>query len=232
MEEAEDTRERAVVLLSGGLDSATVAAEWVREGCAVHALTVDYGQRHRVEIEAARFLARHLGVEEHLVLRLDLRAVGGSALTADIPVPKADHPEDPVLPEIPVTYVPARNALFLSLALGLAEARGARRIGIGVNEVDYSGYPDCRPEFLAAFQRMADLATREGLAGRGVVIYSPLQGLGKADILARARALGVPVDRTVSCYDPRADGSPCGLCDSCRLRARAERELAARSQAP
>ena len=214
------------MLLSGGLDSATVAAWMAREGFRLHALSVDYGQRHGVELDAARRIAGHLGVEEHLVLRLDLRAVGGSALTGSQEVPKGSDPLEPVSGAIPVTYVPARNALFLSLALGLAEARGAYDLGIGVNALDYSGYPDCRPEFIRAFEDLARLATREGVEGRRFRIHAPLQDLGKADILRLAHELGVPVELTVSCYDPGPGGEACTLCEACRLRARAEAEIA------
>ena len=215
------------MLLSGGLDSATVAAWLQREGYRVVALTVDYGQRHAAELAAARALAAALRVEEHVVLSLDLRAVGGSALTSDLPVPKHEDPLAPVAADIPVTYVPARNTLFLSLALGLAEARGAHDLGIGVNALDYSGYPDCRPEFLAAFERLANVATREGVEGRPFRLHAPLLELSKTRILALAHELGVPVEQTLSCYDPGPDGAPCRRCDACRLRQRAEAEYAA-----
>ncbi|RMH02635.1 MAG: 7-cyano-7-deazaguanine synthase QueC [Planctomycetota bacterium] len=227
MGSGEDTSRKAVVLLSGGLDSTTVAAWLAREGWKIHALSVDYGQRHAVELSAARRLAARLGVAEHLVLPLDLRGIGGSALTADRPVPKEADPLAPVAAGIPDTYVPARNTILLALALALAEARGAGAIGIGVNALDYSGYPDCRPEFVAAFAELARLATREGVEGRPVRILAPLQHLRKAEILTLARRLGVPVAETVSCYDPDPGGGACGGCDACRLRARAERELAA-----
>jgi 7-cyano-7-deazaguanine synthase len=214
---------RAVVLLSGGLDSATVAA-WLKEqGYRVYALSVDYGQRHAAELDAARAVAEAIGVEEHLVQRLDLRAIGGSALTADIPVPKERNPLAPVGEDIPVTYVPARNTVFLSLALAFAEARGVHDLGIGVNALDYSGYPDCRPEFIEAFGTLANLATREGVEGRPFQIHAPLQNLGKLEILQLACELGVPIDATLSCYDP--DPNPCGHCEACRLRLRAEAEL-------
>ena len=215
------------MLLSGGLDSATVAAWLQREGFRVVALSVDYGQRHAVELRAAAELAAALGLDEHLVVPLDLRAIGGSALTGDQEVPKEADPLAPVADGIPVTYVPARNTVLLSLALALAEARGAHDLGIGVNGLDYSGYPDCRPEFIAAFAELARLATREGVEGRPFTLHTPLQHLRKVEILRLARELGVPVERTVSCYDPSADGAACGACDSCRLRQRAERELAA-----
>lgn len=223
---------RAVVLLSGGLDSATVAAWLKTRGFAVHALTIDYGQRHAAELRAAAHVAEAIGVEEHLVQRLDLRAIGGSALTADIPVPKDADPLAPVAADIPVTYVPARNTLFLSLALGFAEARGAHDLGIGVNALDYSGYPDCRPEFIEAFGKLANLATREGVEGRPFTLHAPLQESGKREILQLACELGVPIDDTLSCYDPvesseliAAGQAACGQCDSCRLRMRAEAEL-------
>lgn len=216
---------RAVVLLSGGLDSATVAA-WLKDrGYRVHGLTIDYGQRHVAELVAAREVAASIGLEEHLVQQLDLRPIGGSALTADIPVPKQDDPLAPVEADIPITYVPARNTLFLSLALGFAEARGAHDLGIGVNALDYSGYPDCRPEFIEAFGKLANLATREGVEGRPFEIHAPLQELGKREILQLACELGVPIDATLSCYDP-IESEACGRCDSCRLRLRAEAELA------
>jgi 7-cyano-7-deazaguanine synthase len=214
----EDTRRAAVVLLSGGLDSATVAAWLQREGFHVIALTVDYGQRQRAELAAAEAVVRELGLPEHLVLPLDLRAIGGSALTGDQEVPKAATIDAPVAADIPVTYVPARNTILLSLALALAEARGAHDLGIGVNALDYSGYPDCRPDFVAKFGELANLATREGVEGRPFTLHTPLLERGKDEILALAYELGVPVDATLSCYDPDADGSPCGRCDACRLR--------------
>ena len=207
----------AVVLLSGGLDS-MVAAGLAREGgFALNALTIDYGQRHRREIDAARTIAAELGAERHVVLPLDLRQFGGSALTADIAVPKA-NPGEPVGPGIPVTYVPARNLVFLSLTLAWAEALGARDIFIGVNALDYSGYPDCRPEFIAGFQSLADLATKAGDEGRGFTIHAPLQHLGKAEIAREAARLGLDAGLSWSCYDPEPDGRACGRCDSCRLR--------------
>lgn len=224
MKGQEDTPKSAVVLLSGGLDSATVAAWLQREGYAVIGLSVDYGQRHRVELEAARCVARELGLEEHLVLPLDLRAIGGSALTSEVEVPKATSSEASVQADIPVTYVPARNTILLSLALGLAEARGAQAIGIGVNALDYSGYPDCRPEFVAKFAELAQLATREGVEGRPIELLTPLLDLSKLQILQLAYGLSVPVAQTISCYDPDVDGTACRLCDACRLRIQAEAE--------
>jgi 7-cyano-7-deazaguanine synthase len=218
---------RAVVLLSGGMDSAVVLAHLRAGGFECHALSFDYGQRHRVELERAAELARALGVADHRTARIDLRAFGASALTADIAVPKGrdvEHARD-----IPVTYVPARNTIFLAHALAMAESLGARDIGIGVNAIDYSGYPDCRPEYVEAFERLANLATRAGVeaAGRGerwIRVRTPLLSMSKADIVRRGRELGVPLDRTVSCYDPGPDGAPCGRCDACQLRERGFRE--------
>jgi 7-cyano-7-deazaguanine synthase len=204
----------AVVLLSGGLDSMVCAALAREAGFAVTALTVDYGQRHRVELEAARAIAASLA-ERHIVLPLDLRAFGGSALTDDIAVPKEGVGEG-----IPVTYVPARNTIFLSLALGLAEASGARDIYIGVNALDYSGYPDCRPEFIAAFQKLADMATKAGVEGEGFTVHSPLLHMTKAEIAREAGRLGLDAALSHSCYDPLPDGRHCGRCDACRLRSK------------
>ena len=204
----------AVVLLSGGLDSMVCAALAREAGFAVTALTVDYGQRHRVELEAARAIAASLA-ERHIVLPLDLRAFGGSALTDDIAVPKEGVGEG-----IPVTYVPARNTIFLSLALGLAEASGARDIYIGVNALDYSGYPDCRPEFIAAFQKLADMATKAGVEGAGFTVHSPLLHMTKAEIAREAGRLGLDAALSHSCYDPLPDGRHCGRCDACRLRSK------------
>ena len=203
----------AVVLLSGGLDSMVCAALAREAGFAVHALTIDYNQRHRREIQAAQAIAADLGAARHVVLPLDLRAFGGSALTADIPVPK-----DGLGADIPVTYVPARNLVFLSLTLAWAEALGVRDIFIGVNALDYSGYPDCRPEFIEAFAHIADLATKAGAEGSPFKIHAPLQFLGKADIAREAIRLGLDPAMSWSCYDPLPDGRACGLCDSCRLR--------------
>ena len=203
----------AVVLLSGGLDS-MVSAGLAREaGYRICALTIDYNQRHRREIDAAVRIAAKLGVEQHIILPLDLRQFGGSALTADIDVPKGG-----LGAEIPVTYVPARNLVFLSLTLAWSEVLGARDIFIGVNALDYSGYPDCRPEFIAAFSDLAALATKAGSEGEAFKIHAPLQALGKADIAREAQRLGLETAMSWSCYDPTADGRACGLCDSCRLR--------------
>jgi 7-cyano-7-deazaguanine synthase len=212
-----DSRLRpAVVLLSGGLDSYTAAAIARDEGFRLHALTIRYGQRHSAEIVAARRVAAALGVERHLELDVDLSAFGGSSLTTTAPVPK-DRAIDRA--EIPSTYVPARNTVFLSLALAWAEVLGARDIYIGVNALDYSGYPDCRPEFIEAFERLASLATAEGVRGARFTIHAPLQTLGKGDIIRRGTAMGLDYGLTHSCYDPDASGRPCGRCDSCALRA-------------
>jgi 7-cyano-7-deazaguanine synthase len=207
---------RAVILLSGGLDSYTAGAIARADGFELFALTVRYGQRHLREIEAARAVAKSLGVRRHIELDVDLRAFGGSSLTSDSPVPK-DRSIDPA--EIPSTYVPARNTVFLSLALAWAETLGARDLVIGVNALDYSGYPDCRPEYIAAFERMAGLATRAGVEGAGFTIQTPLLTLSKADIIRRGLAFGLDYGLTHSCYDPDEAGRPCGRCDSCLLRA-------------
>lgn len=202
------------MLLSGGLDSATVLAIARADGFACHALTFDYGQRHRIELEAAGRVARSLGVTDHRTARLDLSWIGGSALTdPGIAVPQSPSEG------IPVTYVPARNTVFLSIALGWAEVLGAQHIYIGVNAVDYSGYPDCRPEFLAAFERVANLATRAGVEGRPFQFRAPLMQLSKRDIIREGSRLGVDYGLTLSCYDPDGEGRACGQCDSCRLRA-------------
>ena len=204
----------AVVLLSGGLDSTTVAAMARADGYRLLALTIDYNQRHRIELDHAARVAAVLGAERHIVLPLDLRGFGGSALTADIDVPKSG-----VEPGIPVTYVPARNTIFLSVALGWAEAASARDLFIGVNALDYSGYPDCRPEFVAAFEALANLATKAGVEGDRFTVHTPLAAMTKADIVHEGVRLGVDFGLTWSCYDP-LDGRPCGACDSCRLRAK------------
>jgi 7-cyano-7-deazaguanine synthase len=204
----------AVVLLSGGLDSMVCAALARERGFAVIALTIDYGQRHRIELESAKTVAAQFA-DRHIVLPLDLRAFGGSALTSDIAVPKEGVGEG-----IPVTYVPARNTIFLSLALGLAEASGALDIFIGVNALDYSGYPDCRPRFIEEFERLANLATKTGVEGEVFTIYAPLQHMTKADIVREAQRLGLDAALSHSCYDPLPDGRHCGKCDACRLRAK------------
>lgn len=207
----------AVVLLSGGLDSMVVAALAKARGHTLHALSIDYGQRHRRELDAARSIADRLGIVRHVVLQLDLTVFGGSALTADIAVPKADRgqaAED----GIPVTYVPARNLVFLALTAAFAETAGARDLFIGVNAIDYSGYPDCRPEFIASFAETARLGTKAGVEGRPFAIHAPLQHLGKADIAAACARLGLDPAWSWSCYDPTPQGVACGACDSCRLR--------------
>lgn len=209
---------RAVVLLSGGLDSATCAAVARADGFEVHALTCAYGQRHARELEQAARVAHSLGVASHRVVAMDLRAIGGSALTGDVPVPK-DRPAEAMAVGIPETYVPARNTVLLALALGLAEVLGAEDIYLGVNAVDYSGYPDCRPEYVAAFERLAALATRAGVTGRATFrVRAPLLTLTKAEIIRRGLALGVDLALTHSCYDPTPEGLSCGGCDSCQIR--------------
>ncbi len=205
----------AVVLLSGGLDSMVAGALAREAGYRIFALSIDYNQRHRVELNAAARVAQSLNAIRHIVLPLDLTAFGGSALTADIAVPKGGVGE-----EIPITYVPARNTIFLSLTLGLAEVAGASDIFIGVNALDYSGYPDCRPEFIDAFQTMATLATKAGVEGHPIRINTPLQYMTKADIAREADRLGLDAGISWSCYDPTPDGKHCGLCDSCRLRSK------------
>jgi len=211
-------RPKAVCLVSGGLDSSTALAWARREGFDCYALSFDYGQRHRIELEAARRIANALGAIEHLVVRIDLGGIGGSALTADIPVPKRRSLEE-MGAGIPVTYVPARNTIFLAVALGWAEVLGAADLVIGVNALDYSGYPDCRPEFIEAFERLANLATKAGVEGRlRLKVHTPLIHLTKAGIIRLAAELGVDFRLTHSCYDPRPDGRPCGACDSCLLR--------------
>ncbi len=214
---------KAVVLLSGGMDSTTTAAIAQSLGFEVHALSFRYGQRHAVELEAARRVARSMGIQDHIVVDIDLRAFGGSALTADLPVPK-DTPPERIGERIPSTYVPARNTIFLSFALGWAEVLGARDIFLGANALDYSGYPDCRPEYLAAFERMANLATRAGVEGARITIHTPLIDLSKREIVVRGRDLGVDFGLTSTCYDPAPDGAACGRCEACALRLKGFRE--------
>ena len=212
-EDSDGTSSEAVVLLSGGLDSMVAAGIAREQGFALNALTIDYGQRHRRELDAAARVAEKIGVVRHVLMPLDLRAFGGSALTADIDVPK-----DGVGEGIPITYVPARNLVFLSLALSWAEALGCSDLFIGVNAIDYSGYPDCRPEFIEGFEQLAALATRDGVGGTRLRVHAPLQSLSKAQIAQEAERLGLDSGLTWSCYDPLPDGRACGACDSCRLR--------------
>lgn len=218
------TNSRAVVLLSGGMDSATAAAITKARGFELYALSFRYGQRHAVELEAARRVAAHLGVAQHAIVDIDLRPFGGSALTSDLAVPK-DRPAETIGAGIPVTYVPARNTIFLAFALGWAETLGITEIVIGVNALDYSGYPDCRPEYIAAFQHLANLATRAGTElKQRFNIRTPLILLSKREIIERGAALGVDYGLTLSCYDPSPAGEACGHCDACQLRLKGFRE--------
>jgi 7-cyano-7-deazaguanine synthase len=217
----------AVVLLSGGLDSATTAAIAQAEGFQLHALSVDYGQRHRFELDAAQRVAKSLSIVDHRTVKIDLATFGGSALTAELAVPK-DRPADEMSHGIPITYVPARNTVFLSLALALAEVTGSADIFIGVNAVDYSGYPDCRPEFIAAFEQLANLATKAGVDGSlRFKIHTPLVQLTKAEIIRRGLSLGVDYGLTHTCYDPDVHGVSCGRCDACLLRRKGFAEIGA-----
>ncbi|MBY6205652.1 7-cyano-7-deazaguanine synthase QueC [Halomonas denitrificans] len=217
-----ERRPRAVVLLSGGLDSATTLAMAVDEGFECHTLALDYGQRHRAELEAAASLSAALGAAGHRTVQVDLRRIGGSALTDDIPVPvsssDSESTSDPTSDGIPVTYVPARNTVLLAIATGLAETLAADALFIGVNAVDYSGYPDCRPQFIAAFEDLARLATKRGVEGHELAVRTPLIHLSKAEIIRSGDALGVDYSGTVSCYQADATGRACGHCDSCRIR--------------
>jgi 7-cyano-7-deazaguanine synthase len=221
-----------VVLLSGGMDSTTTAALAMSRGFEVHALTFRYGQRHQAELEAARRVAQRLGVAQHVLLNIDLGSLGGSALTADIPVPK-DIPIDAIGQHIPVTYVPARNTIFLSYALALAEVLGASDIFLGANALDYSGYPDCRPEFIRAFETMANLATRAATEqGLKTTIHTPLIQLSKREIVQLGLSLGVDYSLTLTCYDPSPEGAACGRCDACQLRLKGFREAGIEDPAP
>jgi len=208
---------RAVVLLSGGLDSTTTLAIARKQGHEIYAITFSYGQRHEAEVAAAERIADYFNVARHITIDIDLRRFGGSALTDNIPVPKG-RGRDEVSRDIPVTYVPARNTIFLSLALAWAETLGARDIFIGVNALDYSGYPDCRPEYIEAFEKMANLATKAGIDGEHFTIHAPLINMTKAEIIVKGSELGVDFSMTSSCYDPAPDGRPCGQCDACILR--------------
>jgi 7-cyano-7-deazaguanine synthase len=225
------TTKKAVVLLSGGLDSTTCLALAKQQGFEPVCLCIDYGQRHAVELQRARTVAKAMGVGDVRTVSLSLREIGGSALTADIAVPK-DRPADEMSHGIPVTYVPARNTVFLGLALGLAEVVGARDIFIGVNAVDYSGYPDCRPEFIRAFESLAALATKAGTEGAKFTIHAPLSGMTKADIIKAGTAAGVDYALTHSCYDPDAQGRACGRCDSCVLRKKGFAEAGVKDPTP
>jgi 7-cyano-7-deazaguanine synthase len=207
---------KAVVLLSGGLDSATVLAIARERGFELHALSFDYGQRHRVELKAAQQIAQSFGAK-HSIISFDLRQFGGSALTGDIDVPK-NRSHDQISEGIPITYVPARNSIFLSFALGVAETIGSFDIFVGVNALDYSGYPDCRPEFIKAFESLANVATKAGVEGRRFTVHAPLIQMTKAQIIREGSRLGVDYSMTTSCYDPSLDGKACGRCDSCQLR--------------
>ena len=218
------TRPKAVVLLSGGMDSATTAAIALEQGFEVHAISFRYGQRHAAELLAARRVAQALGIRDHVIIDIGLRGIGGSALTADLPVPK-DTPLAQIGERIPSTYVPARNTIFLSLALGLAEARDAFDLFIGANAMDYSGYPDCRPEYFQAFEQLAALATRAGVEdGRRFTIHTPLISLSKREIIEQGLRLGVDYSITLTCYDPTDDGIACGHCEACLLRSKGFRE--------
>ena len=218
------TGPKAVVLLSGGMDSATTAAIAQSEGFDLHALSFRYGQRHAAELEAARRVAAHSKIQRHVVLDIDLRAFGGSALTGELPLPK-DTPLERIGDRIPSTYVPARNTIFLAFALGWAEVLGAADIFLGANAMDYSGYPDCRPEYIKAFQQMARLATRAGVEqGQALTIHTPLIALSKREIVERGLALGVDYSITLTCYDPDSEGRSCGRCEACLLRLKGFRE--------
>lgn len=222
-----DESKKAVVLLSGGVDSSTTLAVARSEGYETYALSFDYGQRHAIELKAAGKVAQSLGAKEHLVMEFDMRGIGGSALTSEIDVPKSESTpyEKGGRAPIPVTYVPARNTIFLSFALAWAEVLGTGDIFIGANEVDYSGYPDCRPEYLRAFEQMANLGTRAGVEGDLIFrVHAPLIQMSKADIIRKGRSLGLDFSLTWSCYDPRPDGTPCGGCDSCLFREKGMKE--------
>ncbi len=221
----------AVVLLSGGLDSTVTAAIAQQDGYRIYCMSVAYGQRHGIEVQRAQAVAAALGAAGHVIVTVDLRALGGSALTADVAVPK-DRTEQERAAEIPVTYVPARNTIFLSLALAYAETQAAQAIYFGANVLDYSGYPDCRPEFIRAFEAVAKLGTKMGIDGRAVEVRAPLLTLSKADIVRRGQALNVPFELTHSCYDPDVEGVACGRCDSCRIRREGFRQAGVEDPVP
>ena len=231
MGEEKGNAKKAVVLLSGGLDSTTVAAMAREQGYAVYALSFDYGQNHRVELDAARRVAERLAVAKHVIAKVDLRSFGGSALTSGVAVPK-DRSEDAIGHGVPVTYVPARNTVFLSLALAWAETLDATDIFLGVNALDYSGYPDCRPEFIEAFERMANLGTKLGTEGRRITIHTPLIAMTKREIVQAGMRLGVDYSITTTCYDPSAAGEGCGHCDACLLRLKGFAEAGLSDPAP
>jgi 7-cyano-7-deazaguanine synthase len=209
---------RAVVLASGGLDSTTIIAIARHEGYDIYALTFDYGQRHKIEIKAAQKVAKYFGAKKHLILHIELDTIGGSALTEDIPIPQGRKPKEISTSGVPITYVPARNTIFLAYALSWAEVLEATDIFIGVNAIDFSNYPDCRPEFVKSFQRTANLGTKSGIEGKEITIHAPLMYMTKGEIIKKGISLGVDYSMTHSCYNPRKDGLPCGKCDSCILR--------------
>lgn len=215
---------KAVVLLSGGLDSTTIMAIVKNKGYDIYALSFDYGQRHKLELEAARKVAGHFGAKSHLIPRLDLDTIGGSALTEDIPIPQGRKLKEIGSDDVPITYVPARNTIFLAYALAWAEVLDATDIFIGVNSVDFSGYPDCRPEFIQSFQNTANLATKAGVEGKGIKIHTPLINMTKGEIIKKGISMGVDYAMTHTCYSPKKDGLPCGKCDSCLLREKGFKE--------
>jgi 7-cyano-7-deazaguanine synthase len=220
---------KAVVLLSGGLDSTTIMAIAKHEGYDIYALSFDYGQRHKLELEAAQKVAKHFGAQRHLILHIDLGTIGGSALTEDIPIPQGRKLKEISTGKVPITYVPARNTIFLAYALAWAEVLDATDIFIGVNAIDFSGYPDCRPEFVESFQKTANLATKAGVEGKGIKIHAPLIYMTKEEIIKKGISLGVDYSMTLSCYNPGKDGLPCGECDSCLLRKKGFEEAGIRN---
>ena len=227
------SNKNAIILLSGGLDSTTILAYAKNEGFNVHAISFHYGQRHQFELEASKKVANYHGVASHKIVHIDLRVFGGSALTDEIAVPKGRSPEEMDADGIPITYVPARNTIFLSYALAFAEVKKAKDIFIGVNAVDYSGYPDCRPAYIAAYEKMANLATKDGIEGtQKITIHTPLIDLKKSEIIQLGLDLGVDYSMTSTCYDPDAQGLSCGLCDSCKLRIKGFRELGMKDPVP